>query len=159
MRQASGAVHRRRRILIPLDGSRLSRRALDHLDRFLNPPVGDVLLLQVVGPAHAGLLARGDDAAAYASIAAQRDEARRYLERVQRRLARRGYRSRVLVRKGDPAAEIVKCARTDRVDLILMSTHGRSGIRRALMGSVAESVLRRAPVPCLLVSSAAARAR
>lgn len=154
-RRSRGSVHRRRTILIPLDGSPLSERVLHHLDHVLPPPPADVVVLQVVGPSHAGMLVRGDDAAAYTSLLDQRDHARRYLERVQRRLTRWGVRSRLLVRTGDPAAEIVKCARAERVELILMSTHGRSGIRRALMGSVAESVLRHTRVPSLLVPARA----
>lgn len=155
MRRIRGSAHRRRTILIPLDGSPLSERVLHHLDHVLPSPPADLVLLQVVGPSHAGMLVRGDDAAAYSSMLDQRDHARRYLKRVQRRLARRDVRSRLLVRTGDTATEIVKAAREERVDLILMSTHGRSGIRRALMGSVAESVLRSAPVPSLLIPAKA----
>jgi hypothetical protein len=69
------------------------------------------------------------------------------LEAVRQRLERRGLRARVLVRSGDPAEEILACVRAERVGLIAMSTHGRSGLRRALFGSVAEGVLRRARVP------------
>jgi nucleotide-binding universal stress UspA family protein len=98
---------------------------------------------------------RGDDAAAFRSLIDDRERARRYLDGVKRKLARRSMRSRVIVKTGDPIAEIVKCARVERVDLILMSTHGRSGIRRALMGSVAENVVRRVSVPILLVPARA----
>ncbi len=54
-----------------------------------------------------------------------------------------------LVVKGDPAAEIVRLARQEAVDVIVMATSGRSGWRRLLMGSVAESVMRDAPCPVL----------
>lgn len=124
---------------------------MSHLHRVRGRPTDDVVLLQIVGPAHAGMLVRGDDAAAYGSVIDERERARRYLEGVQRKLARRNVRSEVLVRTGDPAAEILTCARARRAGLILMSTHGRRGIRRALMGSVAETVLRGATIPILLV--------
>jgi nucleotide-binding universal stress UspA family protein len=51
--------------------------------------------------------------------------------------------------EGDAAAEIVKVAREEGCDLIVMGTHGRTGLRHALMGSVAERVLRQAPCPVL----------
>lgn len=153
----SHAMKRRRNdrrgwtVLIPLDGSTPSERALRQLSRVLGRPTDDVILLQVVGPAHAGALVRGDDAAAYSSRIDECERARRYLEGVQRKLARRKVRSRVFVRRGDPATAILTCARAQHAALILMSTHGRRGIRRALLGSVAESVLRGATIPILLV--------
>ncbi|REK09868.1 MAG: universal stress protein [Planctomycetota bacterium] len=51
--------------------------------------------------------------------------------------------------RGDPAAEIVRVAKQEGADLIVMATHGRTGLRRALMGSVAEIVVRDAPCPVL----------
>lgn len=53
------------------------------------------------------------------------------------------YEHRLLI--GDPASEIVRLAEEEGADLIVMSTHGRTGLRRLLMGSVAEAVVRRAP--------------
>ena len=55
------------------------------------------------------------------------------------------------------AEAIVDAARMCGVDMIVMSTHGRSGLRRVVLGSVAESVLRRTPTPTLLVSAAGSR--
>jgi nucleotide-binding universal stress UspA family protein len=52
---------------------------------------------------------------------------------------------------GDPAAEIVRLAETEGADMIVMGTHGRTGLRRLLMGSVAEAVVRRAACPVLTV--------
>jgi nucleotide-binding universal stress UspA family protein len=51
---------------------------------------------------------------------------------------------------GDPAATIVELATAEAVDLIVMGTHGRTGLRRLLMGSVAEAVIRAAPCPVLI---------
>jgi nucleotide-binding universal stress UspA family protein len=51
--------------------------------------------------------------------------------------------------KGDPADQIVEVARQEGADMIVMGTHGRTGLRRLLMGSVAEAVVRRAPCPVL----------
>jgi nucleotide-binding universal stress UspA family protein len=67
---------------------------------------------------------------------------------VERRLGR-PVRTRVLA--GDPAAQVVRHAQDDRCDLIVMGTHGRTGIRRLVMGSVAERVARLAPCPVLII--------
>ncbi len=56
-----------------------------------------------------------------------------------------------LLREGDPPTEILRLAREESCDLIVMGTHGRSGFRRLLMGSVAEEVLRKAPCPVVTV--------
>jgi universal stress protein A len=57
--------------------------------------------------------------------------------------------------EGDPASEIVHLAQAERVELIVLGTHGRSGIERLLMGSTAEQILRRAPCPVLAVKEPA----
>ena len=59
----------------------------------------------------------------------------------------------VRLEHGDPADEVVRVANEMHADLIVMGTHGRSGIGRLLMGSVAEQVLREAPCPVLIVKS------
>lgn len=147
----------RHTILIPLDGSRLAERVLRYLPD-LGRPARGVFLLQVIGPGHAGILVRGDDAAAYRSVIEERRRAERYLQVIRRRIARAGIRSRGIVRTGDPVTEIVRCVRVERADLILMSTHGRRGLRRMVLGSVAENVLRRAGVPIFLVPARRRRA-
>jgi nucleotide-binding universal stress UspA family protein len=53
--------------------------------------------------------------------------------------------------QGDPADSIVKLAKEEGADLIVMSTHGRTGLARLLMGSVAEAVVRQAPCPVLTI--------
>jgi nucleotide-binding universal stress UspA family protein len=63
--------------------------------------------------------------------------------------ARRPVRSRTL--SGDPAAEIVRHAREERCDLVVIGTHGRAGIPRLVLGSVAERVARQCPCPVLVV--------
>lgn len=60
-------------------------------------------------------------------------------------------------RRGAPAAEILKFAQTKGVDLIVMSSHGRTGLVRLVMGSVAEEVMRKAPCPVLIVKQPATR--
>ncbi len=83
-------------------------------------------------------------------IGEQRAKAEQYLERIRARLKRRRIAARTVVRAGDPAAIIVDRARAEGVDLIALTTHGRTGLRRLLMGSVAEAVLRKSSVPVVL---------
>jgi nucleotide-binding universal stress UspA family protein len=137
------------KILVPLDGSRLGESVLATLTRFARVRPRSILLLHVFTPA----LHRGR-AAAYHSFSEERMTMERYLTRVGDRLRRGGGEVRALLRSGDPAEEIVDCARRERVDLIAMSTHGRTGLRRVLLGSVAEAVVRRARRPVLLVRGA-----
>jgi len=63
------------------------------------------------------------------------------------------------LRDGDPVSEILELAREENCDLIVMGTHGRSGIGRLLMGSVAEKVHRAAVCPVLMINRAFARVR
>jgi universal stress protein A len=60
---------------------------------------------------------------------------------------------------GDPAAEILRVAQAIKADLIVMGTHGRTGLGRLLMGSVAEQVVRRAPCPVVTVKTPLAETR
>ena len=79
-------------------------------------------------------------------------EAEGYLEAVADRLRRKGIRDvQTSVWYGHPAESIVEAARFYQVDLIVMSTHGRSGLGRLILGSVAESVIRGTTAPILLV--------
>jgi nucleotide-binding universal stress UspA family protein len=137
-------------VLVPLDGSRLAETAIGAAERISGRDANDMVLLSVVAPVNPAPLLQ-DESIPRRTLESRYSKAGRYLDAVRQRLGRRGMRARVLVRSGDPAEEIVACARAERVGLIAMSTHGRSGLRRALFGSVAEGVIRQAPVPILLV--------
>jgi nucleotide-binding universal stress UspA family protein len=79
-----------------------------------------------------------------------------YLEAIRERMEGPDLKCPVEARleRGDPAAEILRTADEFGAELIVMGTHGRSGIGRLLMGSVAEAVLRDAPCPVLIARSA-----
>jgi nucleotide-binding universal stress UspA family protein len=78
-------------------------------------------------------------------------QADRYLDRIQRRLIKKGVNAKTEVLLGKPAEAIVSYAEKNGVDLIIMSSHGRSGISRWASGSVAERVFRSACVPVMMV--------
>jgi nucleotide-binding universal stress UspA family protein len=142
-------------VLVPLDGSPLAEMALPTAVVLLrDSPDATLILLRA---AEATTLPGIDPTEA--QVAVVRD-AENYLERVAARLRDDGL-SRVLtsVWYGKPARAIVEAAQLRRADLIVMSTHGRSGLRRFVLGSVAESVLRGTRTPILLVSEAGARVK
>jgi nucleotide-binding universal stress UspA family protein len=82
----------------------------------------------------------------------ERERAAEYLESVTQRWAAHGYAAEVLaLPMGPPAEAILACARGIRADLIIMTTRGRGGLARLLLGSVADAVVRHARCPVLLV--------
>ena len=78
-------------------------------------------------------------------------DARQRLDAALTSAERDHFKVRSIVRVGDPLFEIVEYARTERVDLIVMGTHGRTGMSHLFLGSVAERVVRTAQCPVLTV--------
>jgi nucleotide-binding universal stress UspA family protein len=142
-----GAMTGFRRICCPIDFSDGSRAALEQAARLVREGGGGLTLLHVTetswpgseGPFAPPPLAQEKDAAA--QLDAWTVEAER--------LAGKPVSSVLL--SPPTAAAIVGFARTDASDVIVMSTHGRTGFRRLVLGSVAEAVVREAPCPVLLV--------
>lgn len=81
------------------------------------------------------------------------DRTKKVIEKRADELREMGVETRVEVRNGHPAVEILEAANDFEVSLVAIATHGRSGVDRMLMGSVAEKVLRRAPCPVFTVKS------
>jgi nucleotide-binding universal stress UspA family protein len=86
---------------------------------------------------------------------AYRDEASHYLDKVVASLKEKGVAAKTEILAGNPAEEIIKYSQKNNVDLIIMSTRGRSGISRWVFGSVAEKVIRNSTVPVLIKPAAA----
>ena len=134
------------KILVPLDGSMLAEAGMwTALD--LAEKNGARVSLLRAAEAHA---LPGVDAVG-AQVKAVR-EAEEYLAAVVRRLEKKGFgRVETHVWYAPAAAAIVEAAASQKVDMIVMSTHGRSGLGRLILGSVAESVLRGTTTPVLIV--------
>ena len=132
------------KILVPLDGSELAESALaDAVD--LVAADGVVVLMRA---AEAHVLPGMDAIQAQIDVVA---EAELYLSTLKAQLEGRGIRKlETHVWYGPPAASIIDAARAYKADLIVMSTHGRSGVGRLICGSVAESVLRGTTIPIFL---------
>jgi nucleotide-binding universal stress UspA family protein len=141
-----------KKILVPLDGSELSEHALDHLKKILTSSSDiSVALLQVVEPFTA-IYAGGPGATTVAQKANKQAEtdASAYLNKLASRLKRKRLSVETAVVAGIPADVILDYANQNGVDLIIMSTHGRSGISRWFFGSVAEKVIRHSTIPVLI---------
>jgi nucleotide-binding universal stress UspA family protein len=136
-------------ILVPLDGSYLSEAILPHMARLAHGRELRLVLLHVVAEDPATRAGRGD-AAARTRRQALAAEHERYLREREEQIADPLVTVEVPVRFGNPVDEILACAREVGAQLIAMTTHGRTGLRRLVFGSVAAAVLQRSPVPVAL---------
>jgi nucleotide-binding universal stress UspA family protein len=137
------------RILVPLDGSELAEAVLPLVTRLAGPFDFVIELIRAVEPLPAAALA--EVSLHVQDLTTVRvTEAERYLEKIAAGLEARGLRVRAAVRVGMPVDVILHHGREAGAGLVAMSTHGRSGLGRLLLGSVAERVVRNADVPVLL---------
>jgi len=130
-----------KKILVPLDGSPLAEAVIKHVEELAAALKAEVTLLQVLSPS--GVLTTSAEQQAF--------EANAYLRTYALAMQEKGIAAYATIRHGEAADEIVDYAQVNGMDLIAMSTHGRSGVSRLLFGSVALKVLRQAKVPVLLV--------
>jgi len=131
------------RILVPLDGSRVAEQILPHLRRLLYRRDAEVILVRAVVPPPIE-----DGVAMTDTLEAA---ARAYLAPMQDHLQEQGVRVRFVVRVGSAVGVILDVAEEVKATMMAMATHGETGLRRLLSGSVAESVLKKSPVPVLVV--------
>ena len=134
-----------KKILVPLDGSPLAEAILPQVTELTTPLRAEVLLLRV---ALAHVFPGVDRTEEEVRVI---HEAEEYVAALAGKLAGEGIHVRTAVRYGKAAEEILAHITANEVDLVAMSTHGRSGLTRLVMGSVAEEVVRNAGVPVLLV--------
>jgi nucleotide-binding universal stress UspA family protein len=131
------------KILAPLDHSSRDRILLPHLKRISEATGATIHLLQVIS----GIKALEPQAARAAES---------YVDACESQLQAHGVDAHGIVRKGDPAEEIVKVADEYQVDAIIMGTRGRRGLKRAVLGSVADEVMNHCRYPVTLVNEAMA---
>jgi nucleotide-binding universal stress UspA family protein len=150
------SMFQNKKILVPLDGSELAERALGPALSLAEAVESDVILLRVVAgrePLPEAMTPAGDrvEAALDAAGSQERSEAEAYLRQIQGRHEDSRLATAIEATAGDVADAIISYADGRNVDLIIMSSHGRSGIGRWLHGSVAEKVLRGANCATLIV--------
>ena len=170
-----------KKIIVPLDGSKLAEVALPHVKEIASGcHVSEIALVSVteslrvlvarsevsetVGvqtyerrggvAGYAGMIYEGESAPMMkvpATVGRMAKAAKDYLVKVAGRLEKKGLAPTVTVLVGNVAEELVKFADEEKADLIVMASHGRSGISHWAIGSVAEKVFRATDVPVLLV--------
>lgn len=133
-----------KRILVPVDFSETSLEALDHAVDLAKQYAADVVLMNAVDPIYYPVPAPQ-------FLADQKAFARGELDILAEKLTRRQVVCRTVLRVGTPHIEIVKAALDNGADMIVMSTHGRTGFSHLMMGSVAEKVVRASVCPVLTV--------
>ena len=146
------------RIVVPLDGSKVGEAAIPVLKRLLTKCapgtkievnlLGVITLLRhwvVVGEASAPVSYTEDE------LALIKERVMNYLNETAESIKISGVTVKTMVSSGNAAEEILKAAGEIDADLIAMSTHGRSGLRRMAFGSITDKVLRAAHIPVLMV--------
>lgn len=145
-------------ILVPLDGSALSEEALYHAEAILKPKGKFTLLSVIESPTDydyslvdipsSAILGRQFSDAEYENIYTR---VRNYLEQKAQKLIKKGYVVDYVVERGNPANIIHEVAGARKVDVIVMTTHGRSGLSRWIFGSVTQKVINQMECPVLVI--------
>ena len=137
------------KVLVPLDGSPLAECALPEVKHLAKGGfIGEVLLVNVV-ETYSVALAESIDASALHT--AHRDAAQDYLERIMKQMTSEGIPTKMELLEGSPSQAIVSYAKKNEVNLIVIATHGHTGMARLMFGSVALRVLHDAHTPVLLI--------
>jgi nucleotide-binding universal stress UspA family protein len=141
-----------KKILVPLDGSELAKKALGQAEKLAQTFGSEIILFQVVP--FMPIYGSPELVTPLIIDEKQKESAERYLLGLTEELKQRGIKASSAVKTGQQVAvEIIDFAKEKGVDLIIMSTHGRSGITRWVLGSTALKLLTRAETPILLLRS------
>jgi nucleotide-binding universal stress UspA family protein len=151
-----------KRLLVPLDGSRFASRALRYATEVAQRFGAEVVLIEVIKAATSvidagapvGVSPVGSEIAVQAALEADKrnaGRAKRYLSGKVRTMRSRHIQSSYQVLLGDTAHSIIEFSEKEDIDLVVMTTHGKSGLRRAVMGSVADVVIRESGKPVLVI--------
>jgi nucleotide-binding universal stress UspA family protein len=138
-------------ILFPTDFSTASDAALVHAEALAKSTGARLLIVHVEEPP----LAYGGGELYYGLPEPDSERIQKMLDDVRPKDPAVPFAHRLTM--GDPAGEIVRLATDEQAEMIVLGTHGRTGMTRLLMGSVAESIVRRAPCPVLIYREAAER--
>ena len=148
------------KILVPLDGSKVGEAALpyvtDLVANLLPEPKVEVTLMQVLSSLSRYIVA-GEETVRIPYTEQEMEQMKKkaieYLTKAGEALRKKGATIKVKVAVGSPADEIIKAADEIKVDIIAMSSHGRSGFSRWAFGSVADKVLHGGNKPVLVVKA------
>jgi len=146
------------RLLVPLDGSTVGEAALPYVESLASKlaPANrvEITLIQVISDLTFDFLTEQDAAQLphpQNELEQIKSLSQAYLEKIADRLRSKGLEVKTMVTEGHAAEEILKASQQFNVDLIAMSTHGRSGLGRWAMGSITDKVLHESAIPVLTV--------
>jgi universal stress protein A len=145
---AKSALHLKH-ILVPIDFSECSKKALQYALPLAREHQATLTLLYVVAPAFQVGEYPGVDQAQL--LANAKKNAKKELTQWAAAEVRAEAPTDIIVHMGTPSRQIIESARSLPADLIVISTHGRTGLKHVLLGSVTEQVVQRAPCPVLVV--------
>lgn len=148
-----------KKVLVPLDGSELAECALPHMKNLAKDgSLGEVILFKAIDTAiplaypylpYDGYMPGLDF---QSLLDEQYAKSKEYLENLQKQLAAEGIDVEIfIVRGGQPSESIINYATENNVDLIIIATHGYTGMKKMLLGSVALKVLHESDIPVLLI--------
>ena len=151
-----------KRILVPLDGSRFGSRALRYATAIAQHFDAEVILIRVIrhttpmiaAEAHGVASPTESEIAVQAALEADKQNvarAKRYLRDKVRAIKSRHIKASYQVTIGEPAQSIMQFSKKENISLIVMTTHGKSGLKRAVMGSIADVVIRESGKPVLVI--------
>ncbi len=132
-------------ILVPTDGSEGAEQALAHALDLATTYGSTVHAVYVVEPVYAAEAGTGR------ILEAMREEGERAVASIAERASAEGIEAVTAVRTGGPSGELLEYVADNGIGLVVMGTHGRTGLRRYLLGSVTERVVRLSDVPVLTV--------
>ena len=139
-----------KRILVPLDGSKLSEAVISHVEGIAKGLNCEIVLLHVI-PMPVPAFDTPVSPFEHNLLRDQENDAKRYLKEMCAKIEMDQARVTYLVREGDVTETILETANVMQADLIAMSTHGRSGALRWLLGSVTDRIVRHSPIPVLAI--------
>lgn len=139
-----------KRILVPLDGSPLAETVLQYAQALAECMGSEIVLLRVT-PSPIVEFAFTTPVTTQSVQEAEQEEARAYLREAEAPLEDAGLKVTSRLGEGPVGYSIIETAKEIKADLIAMSTHGRSGFQRLMLGSVADQVMRGSSVPVLLI--------
>jgi nucleotide-binding universal stress UspA family protein len=148
-----------KKVLVPLDFSECSRVGLDYALGVAREFRSSLLLFHCVVPPTYALGAGHTALAGPKLIASQQEFAQDEMENLYRELDKKSVEIEMLVGLGSPVEQINECIRRQGVDLVVTSTHGRTGLKRLFIGSTAEQIVRHAICPVLVVPNRPPRRR
>ena len=140
-----------RRILWPTDFSALAKAALPHAVGLASDAGAELILLHVLPPPSAYAVPEIPGSLWVRLQRTTRAAAQTKLRRLEQQVTGPNFRTHTVLTEGVPSLQILRAAKRLRCDLIVLATHGRTGLAHAIMGRLAENVIRRAPCPVLAV--------